>query len=82
MAVQTPEEGFFSIEVEVVTPEFSSAEAHLVFFYIQNPADLQQRHPAGIEDGMLQIPGLDPGALDGNNAPGGKGLADELPFSL
>ena len=31
---------------------------------------------------MFGVPGLDPGALDGDDAVGGKGLAQKLPFPL
>ena len=80
--VQPPQEGLLPVQVEAVGLKFGGAEAHLDFPGIHHPADFQQGHPAGIENGALRVPALDAGAADGDHAPGGECLLQQHPLAL
>ena len=80
--VQATQESLLSVQVEAVGLEFGGTEAHLDLLGIHHPADFQQGHPAGVEDGMLRVPLLDAGAADGDHAPGGKRFLHQHPLAL
>ena len=80
--VQSPQESFLPVQVEAVRLEFGGTEAHLDLPRIHHPADFQQGHPAGVENGMLRVPALDAGATDGDHAPGGECLLHQHPLAL
>ena len=80
MTVQSPEEGFLSVEVETVFFEFCGTETHFHFLHIQHLADFQQGYPAGIENRMLRVPGLHHRTVDVDNAGCGKSFAHQLPL--
>ena len=82
MPVQPPQKGLFPVEEEAVVSELHHPEAHLLLLHVHNSADFQQGHPAGVEDGVLRVPGLDAVALNGDDAVGGEGLANQHPFPL
>ena len=80
--VQSPQESFLPVQVEAVRLEFGGTEAHLDLPRIHHPADFQQGHPAGVENGMLRVPALDAGTADGDHAPGGECLLHQHPLAL
>ena len=82
MPVQTPQKQLLSVEIKAVFLKFCRPEAHLHLLHIQKLADFQQGYPAGIENGMLRVPGFDHGAVNGNHTGGRKGFAQQLPLPL
>ena len=81
VSVQPPQEGAPAVQVKAVGLEFHHPEAHLLLPHVHDLADFQQGHPAGIEHRVLRIPRPDSGALDGDDAVGGEGLAHQTPFA-
>ena len=82
MAVQSPEESLFPVEIESVFFELRSPEANLYLLHIQHLADLQQGNTAGIADRMVTAPGLHHGAVDGNDTGRGEGFSHQLPLTF
>ena len=81
MSVQPPQEGAPAVQVKAVGLEFHHPEANLLLPHVHDLADFQQGHPAGIEHRVLRIPRPDSGALDGDDAVGGEGLAHQTPLA-
>ena len=50
--------------------------------HIHDLADLQQSYTAGVQNGMLRIPGLDIGTVDGDDAAGLEGLLYKQTLAL
>ena len=79
--VQSPQKGALAVEVKAVGLEFHHPEAYLLLPHVHDLADFQKGHPAGVEHRVAGIPGPDTGALDGDHAIGGEGLAYDAPLT-